>query len=47
MLAQRVPPHVVQRVLGHSNIATTMNVYAHVMPNALDEAAVAMGRALG
>jgi integrase len=34
-------------VLGHSQIAVTMNLYAHVMPNALREAADAIDRALG
>ncbi|SRR6266508_2089331 len=46
MLKNRVPIHVVGRILGHSTIATTVNVYGHVETEALDEAAAAMGRAL-
>jgi hypothetical protein len=34
-------------VLGHSQIAITMDLYAHVMPTALREAADAIDRALG
>jgi site-specific recombinase XerD len=47
MLANHVPMHVVSRILGHSNIATTVDIYGHVEDLALDDAAVAMGRALG
>lgn len=32
MLAQGVQPRVVMEVLGHSQIAVTMNLYAHVIP---------------
>ena len=46
LLAQNVPPRVVMEVLGHSQIAITMNLYAHVMPPALREAADATDRAL-
>jgi hypothetical protein len=47
LLAQGVPPRVVMDVLGHSQIAITMDLYAHVMPTALREAADAIDRALG
>ncbi len=47
MLKNGTPMHVVSRILGHSNIATTVDIYGHVEDLALDEAAVAMGRALG
>lgn len=47
MLKNGTPMHVVSRILGHSNIATTVDIYGHVEDSALDEAAVAMGRALG
>ena len=33
--------------LGHSTIATTMDIYSHVMPSLLQESADAMDRALG
>ncbi len=47
MLAQGVPPRVVMDVLGHSQFSITMDLYSHVMPTALREAAAAMDRALG
>jgi integrase len=46
LLAQGVPPRVVMDVLGHSQLSITMNLYSHVMPSALRDAAVAMDRAL-
>ena len=47
LLAQGVPPRVVMDVLGHSQLAITMDLYSHVMPTALREAADAIDRALG
>ena len=47
LLAQGVPPRVVMDVLGHSQIAITMDLYSDVMPTALREAADAIDRALG
>jgi integrase len=47
LLAQGISPRVIQEILGHSNIATTMNVYSHVLPSLFEDAAEAMGRALG
>lgn len=41
-----VQPHVVQERLGHSNIGTTMNIYAHVIPAQQKEAARLMGTSL-
>ena len=46
LLAQGVPPRVVMDVLGHSQFAITMDLYSHVMPTALREAADAMDRVL-
>jgi len=46
LAAQNVPPRAIMETLGHSTIATTMNVYAHVMPSLLQESADAMDRAL-
>ena len=46
-LLRACPPRVVMDVLGHSQIAITMDLYAHVMPTALREAADAIDRALG
>jgi integrase len=47
LLAQGVSPRVVMDVLGHSQLAITTDLYSHVMPTALREAADAMDRALG
>ena len=47
LLAQGVQPRVVMEVLGHSQLGITMNLYSHVMPSALREAADAIDRALG
>ncbi len=47
MLKNGVPMVTVSGILGHSNIATTVDIYGHVEQAAFDEAARAMGRALG
>jgi integrase len=47
LLAQGVPARVVMDVLGHSQFGITMNLYSHVMPSALREAADAIDRSLG
>jgi integrase len=47
MVADGVPMTAVSRVLGHSVTSTTMNLYAHAMPGAEREAAMAMERLLG
>jgi integrase len=47
LLSQGVAARVVMDVLGHSQISTTQNVYQHVMPSLVDEAAAAIDRALG
>jgi integrase len=39
LLAQGVPPKVVQEILGHSSIAITMDVYGHLLPGARRDAA--------
>ena len=39
LLAQGVPARVVMEILGHTQISTTMDLYAHVMPAARREAA--------
>jgi len=45
-LAQHVPARVVMEILGHSQIALTMNTYSHVAPEVSREAADRMARAL-
>jgi site-specific recombinase XerD len=47
MLKNGVRMYTVSRILGHANIATTIDIYGHVEEKAFDEAAAAMGRALG
>jgi integrase len=42
LIAQGVHPRVVQEILGHSQISTTMNVYGHVLDTTRRVAAQAM-----
>ena len=37
LLYERVNPKVVSEMLGHSNIAITLDTYSHVLPNMQDE----------
>ena len=46
-MRQRVPARTVMEVLGHSQIALTMDTYSHVMPQLMTEAANAMDDAIG
>ena len=46
LLAQGVSMTVVQETLGHSSIATTGNIYAHVIPELQGEAAAKMAAVL-
>jgi integrase len=46
LLTQGVPPKVVQEMLGHSQIAMTMDIYSHVLPSMQEAAALAMERVL-
>lgn len=46
LLAQNVPARVVMEILGHSQIALTMNTYSHVAPEVSREAADRIGRML-
>jgi integrase len=47
LLAQGVPARVVMEILGHSQIAVTMDIYSHVLPAMQDDAAERMDGALG
>lgn len=47
MLAQGVPLKVVSETLGHSGIAITADIYAHLLDESRSEAAAAMDRAIG
>ena len=46
LLAQGAPARVVMEILGHSQIALTMNTYSHVAPEVSREAAERMARML-
>lgn len=47
LLAGNTHPRVIMEMLGHSQIAVTMNTYSHVMPAQLQETAEHMDRLLG
>lgn len=47
LLAQGVNPKVVSAMLGHSSVAITLDIYSHVLPHMLDDAAAAIATALG
>jgi integrase len=47
MAAQSVPVRVAMEILGHSQISTTMNVYAHMAPELGRDATDRIGAALG
>lgn len=46
LLRQGVHPKIVSERLGHSNIAITLDVYSHVLPDMQDEAARRIDMAL-
>jgi integrase len=46
LIAKHVHQRVIMQVLRHSDIAITMNVYGHVLPEAQQEAAEAMNEVL-
>jgi integrase len=46
LLAQGTHPMFVQELLGHANIAITLDIYSHVMPGMGDRTARAMEDAL-
>ena len=46
LLTEIVNPKVVSEMLGHSNIAITLDTYSHVLPNMQDSAARALEEAL-
>ena len=47
LLAQGVHPRAIMELLGHSSITLTMNVYGHVMPAMMRDAADKMDAILG
>jgi integrase len=46
LLAQNVHPRVIMEILGHSEIGTTMNLYAHVIPEVQQSAMQLLSQAL-
>jgi integrase len=42
LLSQHVPAKVVSEMLGHANIAITLDLYSHVLPDMQEQAAAAM-----
>jgi integrase len=46
LLAQNVAPRVVMEILGHSQIALTMNTYSHVLPGLKVDAVQSMNAIL-
>ncbi len=47
LLTQEVHPKLVQELLGHADITTTLNTYSHVIPSLRDKTASAMEDVLG
>jgi integrase len=46
MAALGIPPRVAMDILGHAQISTTMNIYAHVAPELQRDAADRVASAL-
>ena len=46
MAAQGIPARIAMEILGHAQISTTMNIYAHVASDVQREAADRIGRSL-
>jgi integrase len=47
LLGRGVHPKLVQELLGHATISMTLDTYSHYLPSMGDQAASAMGDALG
>ena len=47
LLAEGLSLKLIQEVLGHTLLSTTADIYSHLAPEAFQEAADAMERALG
>jgi hypothetical protein len=46
LLTQNIHPRVIMEILGHSEIGTTMNLYAHVVPEVQERAVQLLSQAL-
>lgn len=42
----KMEPKVVQKLMGHSNISVTLNIYTHVLENTMDEEIKKFGTAM-
>lgn len=47
LFENNVPPKVVQTLMGHTDIATTLNIYTHVMPEEKSDAAESLNALFG
>ena len=47
LLAEGVPPHIVQQIAGHSTIGVTMTIYAHASLTEKRDAMKRLGERLG
>ena len=47
MLGQKVPLHVVSRMLGHARPSITADLYAHAVADQIEEAGSAVRRLFG
>ena len=47
LMAEGVSIKAISEMLGHSDVRTTLRIYAHVLPTAQDQAADAWDRMLG
>ncbi|MFJ6141107.1 tyrosine-type recombinase/integrase, partial [Kitasatospora sp. NPDC092286] len=46
MIAENIPVAVISKTLRHSTIATTINLYGHLLKDSADQAVLALARAL-
>ncbi len=47
LISYKVHPKAIQEILGHANITTTLNIYGHLLPNVLRDAADQMAGLAG
>jgi integrase len=47
LLGRSINPKVVSEMLGHSHVSVTRSIYSHILPHMQQQAAEAMGMALG
>lgn len=46
LLGLKVPPHIVQAIVGHANLEVTMTIYAHTSLDEMHEALRKLGQHL-